>query len=92
MFKNNRLTRHNLLLALRNIRRHKGYSLINAAGWPIAFYAMHKWLQGFAFRTKIGWEIFLLSAGLALIISVFTISLQSIKAAKANPVESLRNE
>ncbi|MCJ7582709.1 MAG: hypothetical protein MUP98_19505 [Candidatus Aminicenantes bacterium] len=45
-----------------------------------------------AFWTKIGLEVFLLSAGLALIISIFTISLQSIKAARANPVESLRYE
>ena len=64
----------------------------NILSWPIAYYAMHKWLQGFAFRTKIGCEIFLLSAGLTVLISIFTISLQSLKAARINPVESLRYE
>ncbi len=60
--------------------------------WPIAYYGMQKWLQSFAFRTRIGWEVFLLSAIMALIISIFTISFLSIKAARANPVDSLRYE
>ena len=64
----------------------------NIVAWPVAYYSMHKWLQSFAFRTRIGWEIFLLSASFALIISLFTISFQSIKAARANPVDSLRYE
>jgi putative ABC transport system permease protein len=64
----------------------------NIIAWPIAYYAMHKWLQGFAFRTRIGWEVFLLSAGMALIISLLTISFQSIRAARANPVDSLHYE
>ena len=70
----------------------KWVTMANIVAWPIAYYAMHKWLQGFAFRIKIGLEVFLLSAGLALIISIFTISLQSIKAARSNPVVSLRYE
>ena len=64
----------------------------NIVAWPIAYYSMHKWLQGFVYRTRIGWEIFLLSAIVALLISIFTISFQSIKAARANPVDSLRYE
>ncbi|UCE21066.1 MAG: FtsX-like permease family protein, partial [Candidatus Aminicenantes bacterium] len=64
----------------------------NIVAWPLAYYGMHKWLQSFVFRTRIGWEIFLLSATVALIISTFTISFQSIKAARANPVDSLRYE
>ena len=64
----------------------------NIMAWPIAFYAMHKWLQNFVYRVNIGWEIFLLSAVAALIISVLTVSFQSIKAAVANPVDSLRYE
>ncbi|MFC2161917.1 ABC transporter permease [Acidobacteriota bacterium] len=64
----------------------------NIIAWPTAFFFMQKWLQGFAFRTKIGWEIFLLSASLALIISIFTVSFQTLKAARANPVDSLRYE
>lgn len=70
----------------------KWVTVANIMAWPIAYYIMHKWLQGFAFRAKIGWEIFLLSAGFALIISILTISFQSIKAARANPVDSLRYE
>jgi putative ABC transport system permease protein len=66
--------------------------LANIIAWPVAYYAMHKWLQNFAYRVVIGWEIFLFSAGIALIISVLTVSLQSIRAAVANPVDSLRYE
>ena len=64
----------------------------NVIAWPIAYYAMSKWLQNFAYHTKIGIEIFLLSAVIALIIAVSTVSFQSIKAAFANPVDSLRYE
>jgi len=70
----------------------KWVSVANIVAWPIAYYGMQKWLQGFAYRTRIGWEIFLLSAGMALIISILTISFQSIRAARANPVDSLRYE
>jgi putative ABC transport system permease protein len=66
--------------------------LANILAWPVAYFAMHKWLQSFAFRTMIGWEIFLISAGVALAIAVMTVSYQSIKAALANPVDSLRYE
>lgn len=64
----------------------------NIVAWPVAYLAMHRWLQNFAFRTKIGLEIFLLSAAMALIVSVMTVSYQSIKAAVANPVEALQYE
>jgi putative ABC transport system permease protein len=70
----------------------KWVTAANIVAWPIAYFFMHKWLQNFAFRTRIGWEVFLLSAIMALIISIFTISFQSIKAARANPVDSLRYE
>jgi putative ABC transport system permease protein len=64
----------------------------NILAWPVAYYAMHRWLQSFAFRASIGWEIFLLSAGMALVISLLTVSYQCIRAALANPVDSLRYE
>jgi putative ABC transport system permease protein len=70
----------------------KWVALANILAWPVAYYAMHKWLQNFAFRVMIGWEIFLASAGVALIISMLTVSYQSIKAAMANPANSLRYE
>ena len=67
-------------------------ALANIIAWPVAYYVMHKWLQNFAYRVVIGWEIFLVSAGAALAISVVTVSYQSIKAALANPIDSLRYE
>ncbi len=70
----------------------KWVALANLIAWPVAYYAMHNWLQNFAYRVMIGWEIFLLSAGMALSISIITVSYQSIKAAVANPVDSLRYE
>jgi len=59
---------------------------------PLAWYAMNKWLQDFAYRIEISWLIFALSGGIALVIALATISFQAIKAATANPVESLRYE
>jgi len=70
----------------------KWVALANIIAWPVAYYAMHKWLKNFAFRITIGWEIFLVSGGVALVISVMTVSFQSIKATTANPVDSLRYE
>ncbi len=66
--------------------------LANLIAWPVAYLAVHNWLENFAFRTRIGWEIFILSGSLALAISLLTVFYQSIKAALANPVDSLRYE
>lgn len=64
----------------------------NAIAWPVAYFIMKKWLENFAYRTEIGAGIFLASAGLALGIALLTVSVQSVKAAAANPVDSLRYE
>jgi len=64
----------------------------NIIGWPVAYYAMSRWLQNFAYRTDIHIGIFLLSSILILLISFVTLSYQAIKAARANPVDSLRYE
>jgi len=66
--------------------------IANIVAWPLAYFIMNKWLQNFAYRVNIGIWIFILSASLALIIALLTLSYQSIKAAVANPVESLRYE
>jgi putative ABC transport system permease protein len=66
--------------------------IANLLAWPLAWYAMHKWLQGFAYRIDISLNVFVLTAALSLFIALITISFQSIKAAIANPVESLRSE
>lgn len=65
-----------------------------AAGlaFPIAWWVMHGWLQDFAYRVSIGAWIFILAGTAAILISIFTISYQAIKAAIANPVTSLRSE
>jgi putative ABC transport system permease protein len=59
---------------------------------PVALYAMNKWLGGFASRINVSWWILAASGIIALIIAFVTISFQSIKAATANPVKSLRSE
>jgi len=59
---------------------------------PIAWWAMNKWMQSFADRTTISWWIFILSGGGMLLAAVFTSSFQTVRAATANPVKSLRSE
>jgi len=59
---------------------------------PIAWWAMNKWLEDFAYKTAIEWWIFALAGLGALLIAILTISFQSIKAALANPIKSLRTE
>jgi putative ABC transport system permease protein len=66
--------------------------LANVIGWPIAYWAMKNWLQNFAYRTTISFDIFILGGILALMIAWLTISYQAIKAALGNPVEALRYE
>ena len=59
---------------------------------PLAWWAMSRWLEDFAFRTPISWWIFLLAGMIALIIALATISFQAVRAALANPVHNLRSE
>ncbi len=66
--------------------------IANIIAWPVAYYAMSRLLQNFAYRTNIGIVTFILSATLALLIALATVSYQSIKAALANPIEALRYE
>ena len=66
--------------------------LANLFAWPIAWVAMHKWLENFAYRIELTIWPFLLSGLLALCIALLTVSWQAIRAAAANPVESLRYE
>ncbi|UCC38314.1 MAG: ABC transporter permease [Candidatus Aminicenantes bacterium] len=66
--------------------------IANAIAWPVSYLAMAKWLQNFAYRTAISPLPFIISFVLALIITFATISYQSLKAALANPVDSLRYE
>lgn len=59
---------------------------------PVAYYFMNEWLQKYAYRTTMPWWVFGVAVAAALIISIATVSLQSLKAALANPVKSLRTE
>ena len=60
--------------------------------FPVAWWLMHTWLDDFAYRIDIGWWVFVVAGIAALLIALLTISFQSIKAAIANPVKSLRTE
>ncbi|MGA0557897.1 ABC transporter permease [Larkinella sp. VNQ87] len=59
---------------------------------PVAWYVMHEWLQGFAYKIDIGWWVFALAGFLSVGIALLTVSFQSIRAALTNPVKSLRSE
>ncbi|MEO6136007.1 MAG: FtsX-like permease family protein, partial [Ginsengibacter sp.] len=59
---------------------------------PIAYYVMNKWLQDYAYRINVTWWMIALAGVVAILIALITVSFQAIKAALANPVESLRSE
>ena len=59
---------------------------------PVTWWIMHNWLQDFAYRIDIKWWVFGIAGLLAILIAIVTISLQALKAALANPVQSLRTE
>jgi ABC-type antimicrobial peptide transport system permease subunit len=59
---------------------------------PLSYYFMHNWLQNYSYRTQLSWWIFAAAGGGTLIVTLLTVSFQSIKAAIANPVKSLRTE
>jgi putative ABC transport system permease protein len=64
----------------------------NLVAWPLSFYAMNRWIQSYPYRVNIGIELFFASSLIVLIIGLLTVSYQAIKAALANPVDSLRYE
>lgn len=59
---------------------------------PIGYYAMNKWLQGFAYRISFHWWMFAIAVVVAVTIALLTVGLQALKAAIANPIKSLRTE
>ncbi len=66
--------------------------LAAAIACPVAGWLMHNWLQGFAYRTTMGWWVFLLAVVLAGVITLVTVCLRSVRAAMVNPVVSLRGD
>ncbi|WP_020404045.1 ABC transporter permease [Gracilimonas tropica] len=79
-----------LVLLNTEVLKMIGIALIIAI--PIAWYAMNQWLTEFAYRIEIGFGIFIFAGASALVIALLTVSWQSIKAAVANPIDSLRSE
>ena len=70
----------------------KPVALALLISFPISWYAMHNWLQGYAYKANISWWIFLLAGIVTIIIAFLTVSYQSIKSALVNPIKSLRTE
>lgn len=66
--------------------------LANVIAWPVSYFIISRWLQGFAYRTNLTLWIFGLSAGVAFLVAVATVSYHSFKAALTDPVNSLRHE
>ena len=66
--------------------------IANVFAWPAAFFVMNNWLDNFAYRVDLGWATFILAGAIAMAIALLTVSYQAVRAATANPVESLRTE
>ena len=66
--------------------------LANIVSWPLAWFMMNKWLQNFAYKTNIGWIIFVLAGFVTMGIAIFTFIFQTVRTACAKPVDSLRYE
>ena len=66
--------------------------IANVIAWPIAYFALNGWLAGFAYRTDLGIDVFLLGGGLALLIAFLTVSTQAVRASLTDPVVALRHE
>ncbi|GET21941.1 putative ABC transport system permease protein [Prolixibacter denitrificans] len=80
------------VMTLLNMGFIKWVGIAFAIAAPVAWFAMNKWLENFAYRTSLSWWIFALAGILALVIALLTVSWQSWKAATKNPVEALRYE
>lgn len=80
------------ILAMLNSDFVKWVGIAFVIASPVAWYSMHKWLQGFAYKTELSWWIFAVAGIMALGIALLTVSWQSWRAATRNPVEALRYE
>jgi putative ABC transport system permease protein len=78
------------ILLVREFTKWVGLAILLA--WPVGYYIMNTWLQNFAYRIRLGLDTFLLAALLALVIAIMTVTYQAVKAAVANPVDSLKYE
>jgi putative ABC transport system permease protein len=67
-------------------------TIANVIAWPIALYATNRWLEGFAYRADIGLATFILAGFSTLLVALSIVSYQTIKAARANPVDAIQHE
>ena len=79
-----------ITLLARDFLRLVGIAIVIAS--PLAWLYMHSWLQNYVYRIAIGWWVFLFAGGAAITLALLTIGWQSVRAAIANPVDSLRND
>ncbi len=66
--------------------------LSNLVAWPLAWWGMHQWLQGYSFRISLSPWLLLVPTAIVLVVAMLTVSLQTLRAARANPVRALRSE
>lgn len=66
--------------------------IANGIAWPLAWLALHRWIQHYAYRVAISWWLFVLAGVVAVLIALGTVSFLAMKAARSNPVRSLRTE
>ncbi len=66
--------------------------IANITAWPVSWFVLHYWLQNFVYHINPGWQVFIFSGGITLIILLITISFQTLKAIKLNPVNALKYE
>jgi putative ABC transport system permease protein len=75
------------------VRSHSKWVLLaNLIAWPLAYFFMHKWLENFAFRTVISWDIFVAAGAITWILAMLTIGFQTLRGALIDPVDSLKQE
>jgi putative ABC transport system permease protein len=80
------------IFILFNGRFVKWILIANVIAWPVAWFAMNRWLENYAYKTTVSWWIFPIAAAVSVIIGFITVSYQSLRAAATNPAETLHYE
>jgi putative ABC transport system permease protein len=80
------------VVALLSKEFAKWVLLANLPAWPVAYFLMRNWLQGFAYKAGLAWWLFVLAGAGALAVALLTVSFQAVRAARSNPIESLKYE
>ncbi len=80
------------ILSMLNLNLLKWVGIAFFFACPLSWYATHKWLENFAYKTELSWWVFAVAGAMAMVIALLTVSFQSWRAATRNPVESLRYE